>query len=496
MAGKSQRTALDPVAQHKSPALSPEKGFTTVVALWMPRRFLASSGVLLEDFVADVNQTITKRGFVLWDGQILRTPLDLSDDIDVIDEGGDPFEVPACRDWGPLQQRYFDLGNPYQMVEDPRDYTQTHIMTRVRQPYLYADERISALVHGGKDNCYFYCTCHYADVVYTTRHRLVCMMCGAMHAVLRKQLSMKPKRLLSAEDWADLFDDAGARREEEIDLTLVDFQDLESAEKIWTTEQWEDAKHRFVFFARSSPEVIEAAIRGTDADPSIFLEAGWTEVPLPPPPAHQISDDSVDVDLLENAAHSLREGVTSYLAARYTSIRLVNALPQMFRAVELLLKARLQQLDSKGLTDNPNNPTVLNRLQANGVVISKDEIDALTRLRRFRNKLQHGTATLNQRAGLSICRKTIIFLNRFTYEELEIWLGDAIPPDDWYALLSIPEISATSDTIVKSRLESVNQQSDASVDACPRCGCDALVRPHKNTGASCFYCGHVPVCKE
>ena len=49
--------------------------WTKVVALWIPRRFLTSSGCDLVAFIADVNQKITQRGYVLWNGQILTTPI-------------------------------------------------------------------------------------------------------------------------------------------------------------------------------------------------------------------------------------------------------------------------------------------------------------------------------------------------------------------------------------------------------------------------------------
>jgi hypothetical protein len=86
-----------------------------------------------------------------------------------------------------------------------------------------------------------------------------------------------------------------------------------------------------VFFARSSPEEIEEAIRGTERDPSIFLEAGWSPVKMAPPPAHQVMDGSVDVDLVENLAYTFCEGVTSFLEAYDRSELLVTTIPQLFR---------------------------------------------------------------------------------------------------------------------------------------------------------------------
>jgi hypothetical protein len=471
--------------------------FRKVIALWIPCRFLTSSGANLEAFLADVKEKLSRRrGFLLWDGQILTTPLKMSDSIDLIFEGDHKFDVPPYRPWEQAQRNYFGIENPYQMTEDDRDYTWSHVTAAVAEPYLFANERIAAVLHGQSDDYYFYCPCHCADVVYTTAHRFVCMGCGAMHMVLKKPLSFRAKRLLTAEQWAEYFDIDGSRREEEVNLSIVDFKEIESAETLWTTNQWEDAKHEFVFFARSSPEEIEEAIRGTERDASAFLEAGFTPVPTPPPPAHQVADDSVEVDLVENAGYALAEGVSSYLAAQNISARLVNAIPQLFRATELLLKAKLQTWDPHALQDHPDNPTVLKRLSTRGASLQPDELTCLQRLRRMRNNLQHGTAKFNHRTGLAICRKTIIFLDRFANTELGLWLGDVIPENDWCQLLKIPELGTRADLITEQCIEPMRHNPKTVISLCPRCQHDTLVRPEPKTGASCLRCGYIPVPKN
>jgi hypothetical protein len=470
--------------------------FSKLVTLWIPRQFLTSSDADVEAFVEDVNEKLAKRrGYVLWDGQILFTPLKMSDSIELVYEGHNTLDAPPYRPWGELEREYFGLKNPYQMIEDYLDYTESCISARILEPYLFANERISAILHGRKDNYYFYCQCHQADVVYTTAHRLVCMGCGAMHAVLRQPLAFRPKRVLTAQEWSDFFDDDGTRREEEIDLSILDFREVESIEMLWTTENWENAKHEFVFFARSSPEEIAEAIRGTERDPSVFLEAGWTAVPTSPPPALQVVGNSVDVDLMENAGHSIAEGVASYLAARKISDKLVTSVPQLFKGIELLLKSKLQELDARGLQDQPNTPTVLKRLAGKGVALRPDELMTLQRLRRWRNDLQHGTATFNHRAGLSTCRSAIILLDRFSQLELGLWLGDVVPADDWYMLLKIPEIATGADAVVARLLDPIRQNPDATISDCPRCCRETLIRPHRKMGAQCIRCGYVPVLK-
>jgi hypothetical protein len=485
----SLHSANDPVVS-ASQTTSP---LTKVVALWAPRQFLTSTGIDVKGLLSDVNRKVEQRGFILWDGQILVHPISATEWLDEIFEGDHPFEPIAKRQWESEQKAYFGLENPYQMCEDRAIYTQSHIVARVPDSYLAPTERIAAILHGEKDEYYFYCTCHQADVVYTTHRRLLCMGCGALHVVLREPVLIPPKQLLSTQDWIDLFDDGGTRRDEPVDLSILDFQDVENSETIWTTEQWADAKHRFIFFARSSPEVIEEAIRGTEADASIFLEAGFRLAATSPPPAHQIAPDSVDISLIENASHCLEDGVSSYLESRKRSSELVSAVPLIYRAIELLLKARLEELDPAGLSDHPNNPTVILRLAAAGVCLPEDERGHINQLRRMRNSLQHGTASLNHRQGLTMCRNALLFVDRFVSDELGLWLGDALAPDDWYQLLAIPQINQRAERNIGPRLDAIGKDPNASIARCERCKRDTVVRPHPKTGSSCIFCGHIPV---
>jgi hypothetical protein len=449
--------------------------------------------------VADINSKVRARGFVMWDRQVLTTPLDDQDRIDVIFEPeslDSSLETPERGHWGREQSRYFGLDHPYQMADEEDAFTWSHIMTRLIEPYLSPDELIAGVLHGEADDHYFYCPCHSATVVYTTRRRLVCMSCGATHLVFREPLPVPHRSVISADDWREYFDDEGGRRHEEVDLAIVDFCVVEAAETIWSTNQWEDASHEFVFFARSSPEEIAEAIRGTERDPSIFMEAGFEKVDLAPPPAFQLMEGSLDVDLLQNAAHAFRDGVAAFVAAHVDPHQLVTAVPQLFRAIELLLKARLTTIDAHGLHDQPNNPTVLKRLQVGGVSLSDDDVETIGRLRRLRNDLQHGEATFNHRAGLALCRRGVVWADRFADDDLGLWIGDVIAGSEWHALLEIEEVASRAQRIVNRRIAPFRTDAAASVTECPRCHREAMVRPHPSTGASCGYCGHVPIVRN
>lgn len=522
--------------------------FRKVIDLWIPRRFFRHNGVEARAFVDWANDVITTRGLIMYDGQVLTTPLTdtISDGVIVAEPktipreliagvvAGEPVDgqataseefmlftswrrvgantevifehqqpggtldlsahdVPPAREWGEPQQAFFGLVNPYQMIEDGDEYTPCHIGCVLEAPYLEAGERIVALLHGESESYYVNCRCHYAEIVYTTKRRLVCMACGAMHAVLRDDLPIAARSVLTAEEWTDLFDDSGWRRDEEVDLPIVDFRSVEDAPTIWSTDQWDEARHEFVFFARSSPEVVEAAIRGTERDPSVFLEAGWSRIESAPPPAHQIADDSIDVDLLENAGHALSEGVRRFLEARCDSSRLVHAIPDIFRGLELLLKARLQQEGPDALADHPNNPTVIQRLSLAGVHLSPAELETVKRLRRLRNELQHGGAKFNYRSGLALARGAILLSNRIALADFEVWMGDLLDPNDLWAMLRIPEFAATAAHVTAIRLEAVKSSPGAAISGCGRCEREAMVRRHPNTGALCLYCGFVPV---
>ena len=487
-----------------------------VIHLWLPRQYVNARGADVQAFVADVNAKIIERGFITYDGQILRTPITdinvvaglieverglpfsgfvrVGDTTEVVVEsdGDDTYDSPPHRDWGELQTALFGLANPYQMIEDAGGYTTSNLSTLITEPYLLPGELIAALVHGVADDYYLYCECHSAEVVYTSHHRLVCMGCGAMHLALRAPVAVAPKRLLTADEWFQYFDQQGELCYEEVDVAIVDFRDVENAEAIWVTDRWESAKHRFAFFARSSPEEIEAAVRGTEADPSIFLEAGWDAMELQPPPAEQLAEDSVDVDLIENCAHAARDGVACFLGAQTNPSHLVNAVPHLFRAIELLLKAKLEKLDAHALADHPNNPTVMNRLAALGIVITAPERGDIDRLRRLRNRLQHGAAKFNYRTGLAIARNAIVFIDRFALQEVECWLGDVVAPSDRLKLFQIKDLAANARALVASRVEYAKTLRNAEISTCSICYENAMVRKHANSGAVCYYCGYPP----
>lgn len=226
-----------------------------------------------------------------------------------------------------------------------------------------------------------------------------------------------------------MFGAAGSRHDEPLNLAVVDIRDIENAAPfVWSTKQWDEALKEYVLCARVPREEFERAIRGTELDASILLEDGWEPAEEPPDPAIQITDDSVDLDMMASAGHALAAGASAYLAAYLHPKRLVDAVKDLFQSIELLLKVRLEASDPLGLRGQPNNPTVLTRLAAVGVTLSADEVDTVAQLRRLRNDLQHHSARFNHRQVLGLCRSALIAIDRFAIDELNSWAGDVIPP--------------------------------------------------------------------
>lgn len=473
--------------------------FRKVVGFWVPRRWLTPETLRVDDMVAELEEIVRTRGLIAHDRQVIASlrrvgPWEACFEADGIDM---PFDVPERRQWGPEQRGFFGLEDPYQMADDVGPFTSSSISIAIADPYLAPGELIAGVIHGVKERCFYTCPCHYSHVVYTTRHRLVCMSCGATHVVLREPVLTEFRQTIALEEWDDLFAETGSRHHEPLDLAMVDVQDVESsAPFIWSTDQWDEALDDYILHARATPEELETAIRGTERDPSIFLEAGWHPVPEPPAPAFQIVDGSVDIDMMDSAGHALAAGASAYLAAYVHPDRLIDAVKDLFQAIELLLKVRLDAGNPLGLRDQPNNPTVLARLAAIGVTLADDEATMVAELRRLRNDLQHSTARFNQRTFLGYCRRALIFIDRFLNDELDAWPGDVIPSSDWQQLITIDEIGSHAVKVAETRLAAHRKDPEASITACGRCGHQAMLRPHPSTGASCLVCGHVPVAED
>ncbi len=183
-----------PMAQRGERCRPPQ----TMIAYVHVRRELVDRGAGIQAMLDDINARITGRGgIVLASRQILTSP----------NSGGvghrNIFQrVPKSSDRAPgaslgeRQRNYFSallgMSDPFQYAEEREPYQDFCIGTRAPMAYLRPGERALALVDATRDERYFYCPCHYAEVVYTSAHRLVCMSCGQMHCVLAAPLRALP----------------------------------------------------------------------------------------------------------------------------------------------------------------------------------------------------------------------------------------------------------------------------------------------------------------
>lgn len=476
--------------------------FIKYVGFCVPRRWVTPETMDLDGMVAEIEEIVRTRGLVAYDGQVITSLRCVGEweEWKEFSRPGSPDirrDIPGRRHWGPEQHAFFGIEQPYQMSDDEDPFTRYSISAEISDPYLTPGELIAGLVYGARERCAFTCPCHSPHVVYTTRHRLVCMSCGATHVVLREPVLTAFRQTIAPEEWGELFGDEGSRHHEQVDLAIVDVQNIESAAPfVWSTNQWAEVLRLYVLCARMTPEEFQRAVRGTELDASVLMEDGWLAVEEPPAPASQVMDDSVDVGMMDGAGHALTAGASAYLAGYVHPERLIDAVKNLFQTIELLLKVRLEASDPLGLRGQPNNPTVIARLATAGVTLPPDEVDTVAQIRRLRNDLQHNAARFNHRRVLGLCRSALIVIDRFAVEELDNWAGDIISPDEWHQLLSIEEIRARAVTVAQTRLDHYRDNPEASITTCPRCTHEAMLRRHPDTGASCLLCGYIPVVED
>lgn len=160
---------------------------------------------------------------------------------------------------------------------------------------------------------------------------------------------------------------------------------------------------------------------------------------------------------------------------------------------KLLLKARLAEVDPSSHARRLNNPEVLSRLKKAGVQFSANESETVSKLRSLRNELQHGESRFKYRSALSVCKDSVLLIDRFAIDELGLWLGDVIQSEEWRHLLRFDALRERAHTVVSKRMTDLRASAaTAEVSVCPECGTECLVRPTPNDLQRCLFCDHVP----
>lgn len=248
--------------------------FIKVVGFWAPRRWVTRETMDVDGLVAEIEEIVRTRGLVAYDGQVI-TSLRLVREWEEYFEAGanTQRDIPRRCHWGPEQRAFFGIEQPYQMSDDEGPFTNSSVAVEIADPFLDPGELIAGVIHGSRERCFFTCPCHYANVVYTTRHRLVCMSCGATHLVLREPVLTTFRQTIAPEEWGELFGAEGSRHHESLDLAVVDVQDIEGAAPfVWSTNQWDEGRSRCPY----SPHLPTSCLRRWQQLRAMTRKPLWT----------------------------------------------------------------------------------------------------------------------------------------------------------------------------------------------------------------------------
>ena len=287
-----------------------------------------------------------------------------------------------------------------------------------------------------------------------------------------------------------MLDSSGELADDAPPLDVVEYRDIAAVQPIWQTDAWLEATYELDLYANGTPEEIERYERGL-VSAEAFLEAGYVQTQTVPPPAAQIKEEGFGVTLAENAARAIDLGASAYSRSQTDPSELREAVLNLFRAVELVLKIRLKEVDPGALRDNPNNPTVVDRLRGANVNLDRHELEVIAELRRIRNQLQHAEATFTYRRTRMLLRGVMTFLDRFTIDELNSWIGDAVNAEAWAQLLTLPGVQYNAERLAGARAAQVRGSAGYVVTNCPHCGRQTLVRVRRG-GSECMCCRHRP----
>ena len=287
------------------------------------------------------------------------------------------------------------------------------------------------------------------------------------------------------------FDADGVLLSDELEVPFIEYQDVFGAEKLWETDAWHNASGDIEFLERGGPEDVERWRRGQPTAED-FLEAGWSQLALAPAPARQMEPEGIGLNPAENAAAAVNGGAKSYAALDTDAAPLREAVLSTFQAAELLLRMRLDMLETGRSVQRLPVPAVVKALEGAGINLTPEEHETLEALRLLRNQLQHSGARYGFRATRSLLERAFLFIDRFTCEEFDCWLGEAVEQPAWDALLRIEPIQRRAMLQADAIVAAATADRLNSLESCPHCGHETVVRERSRAGF-CVYCRRIPV---
>lgn len=216
-----------------------------------------------------------------------------------------------------------------------------------------------------------------------------------------------------------------------------------------------------------------------------------------------------EFDLEENAMDSLVHGVEHFLSATGAKEKrnLKHAVLHVFHAVELFLKARLAEAHPTLIYVKPEQAeddgahtvdfaVLVRRLGKVGATLSKEEIDDLTALRKFRNSIEHHKLAASKEDIKNYLGRAMRFLETFLRDELDTELKEHVDATTYEALSEA--IHSYKERVARAKEEmddflpsDPKSAGDYEVLYCPNCGEETIVNPDRTEDAGkvhCFFC--------
>jgi len=157
-----------------------------------------------------------------------------------------------------------------------------------------------------------------------------------------------------------------------------------------------------------------------------------------------MEEEGFGVNIAENAALAVNAAAADLLNSQTQPALLRSGVLNAFHAVELLLKIKLEMVQPVAPGRRLSNTQVLSSLQTHGVYIGAEDLAMIAELRTLRNKLQHSEARYGFRDARALLQRFFIYIDRFTTNELDCWLGQVVEQPAWDGLLALAPIEANA----------------------------------------------------